>query len=206
MKQLTCFDFDGTLIAGDSLFPFVRHTVGRRRLYLGLALWFVPLVLMKLRVLSNMRVKPLVLSWYWRGMSAAHFADCGRTFAPQIAATVRPGAVEALIDALQAGRVVVVSASMSAWVRPAILYLLGGAVPAGADLHFVGTEPEVRDGLLTGRFATPNCYGPEKVRRLQGLLPAPRPECHITAYGDSRGDRELLAYADEAHYQPFRGQ
>jgi phosphoserine phosphatase len=31
-----------------------------------------------------------------------------------------------------------------------------------------------------------------------------RSSYRLVAYGDSRGDRELLAAADEAHYKPFR--
>ena len=49
-----------------------------------------------------------------------------------------------------------------------------------------------------------NCYGAEKVRRISVMLPAPREDCYIVAFGDSRGDREMLEYADEAHYKPFR--
>ena len=67
----------------------------------------------------------------------------------------------------------------------------------------VATEPEIRNGRLTGRFATPNCKGAEKVRRILGLFPD-RESYRLTAFGDSRGDREMLAMADEAHYKPFR--
>ena len=48
------------------------------------------------------------------------------------------------------------------------------------------------------------CYGQEKVNRIQKLLTCPRTELHIIAFGDSRGDREMLNYADEAYYKPFR--
>ena len=71
-------------------------------------------------------------------------------------------------------------------------------------LLVVGTRIEVIDGKVTGRFLTPNCYGPEKVRRVQEFLSEPRDHYRITAYGDSRGDKEMLQYADERHYKPFR--
>lgn len=31
-----------------------------------------------------------------------------------------------------------------------------------------------------------------------------RSEYYLIAFGDSRGDKELLEYADEGHYKPFR--
>jgi len=43
----------------------------------------------------------------------------------------------------------------------------------------------------------------EKQNRLRALYPD-RSEYHLIAFGDSRGDKELLAFADEAHYKPFR--
>ena len=61
----------------------------------------------------------------------------------------------------------------------------------------LGTQVEVdAHGHLTGRFASPNCYGPEKVRRLQTIEPH-RATYTLVAYGDSRGDAELLEWADE---------
>jgi phosphoserine phosphatase len=68
----------------------------------------------------------------------------------------------------------------------------------------LGTKLEVRDGKLTGRFITPNCYGQEKVNRLKQVLNEPRQAYSIKAFGDSRGDKELLEYADQGHYKPFR--
>jgi phosphoserine phosphatase len=50
---------------------------------------------------------------------------------------------------------------------------------------------------------TKNCYGEEKVNRLKSLYPN-RQDYHLTAFGDSRGDKELLAFADESHFKPFR--
>jgi phosphoserine phosphatase len=67
----------------------------------------------------------------------------------------------------------------------------------------LGTQIEIAGGKLTGHFLTKNCYGPEKVNRILDLYPD-RCVYHLTAYGDSRGDKELLAFADESHYKPFR--
>jgi phosphoserine phosphatase len=66
-----------------------------------------------------------------------------------------------------------------------------------------GTKIEVKNAVVTGQFIGNNCYGPEKVRRIQELFPD-RKQYKLIAFGDSKGDRELLAYADESHYKPFR--
>ena len=58
-------------------------------------------------------------------------------------------------------------------------------------------------GTLTGALDGPNCRAGEKVRRLDawlGTLGLTRDDIHLTAYGDSTGDRELLLDADEPHW------
>ena len=70
-------------------------------------------------------------------------------------------------------------------------------------MKVLGTQVEVSDGRLTGRFLSRNCYGQEKVNRILACYPD-RESYHLIAYGDSRGDEQLLAFADEAHFKPFR--
>ncbi|MCU1390542.1 MAG: Phosphoserine phosphatase, partial [Ilumatobacteraceae bacterium] len=51
----------------------------------------------------------------------------------------------------------------------------------------------------TGRMAGDNCRGPEKVRRLRAWLADHQlTDAELWAYGDSNGDRELLAAAAHA--------
>jgi len=89
--------------------------------------------------------------------------------------------------------VMIVSASIDNWVAPFFQNVL-----------VLGTQIDVRNGRLTGKFLTPNCYGAEKVNRVKAVLKQPREHYYIVAFGDSRGDKELLTYADEAHFKPFR--
>lgn len=53
---------------------------------------------------------------------------------------------------------------------------------------------KVRNSHLTGKFATPNCYGMEKVVRLKKEIE----DYSLTVYGDSRGDKELMEIANVA--------
>lgn len=57
--------------------------------------------------------------------------------------------------------------------------------------------------MLRGVLSQKNCYGEEKVRRLIQTYPG-RNSYWLAAYGDSRGDFELLDFANESHYKPFR--
>jgi phosphatidylglycerophosphatase C len=65
-------------------------------------------------------------------------------------------------------------------------------------------ELEAEGGRLTGRMVGANCRGAEKVRRLTTWLDG-EPPTRLWAYGNSSGDRELLAAADEPTWIGRRG-
>ena len=188
MKQLFAFDFDGTLTTRDTLIAFIRYACGTPRFLLGFLLHAPLLVLMKLRLYSNGKAKLRLFSWFFRGMPIETFDALCQSFALSHRHLLRPETVRLLQQALSEGsEVLIVSASIDNWVQPFF-----------PTVTVLGTQIEVIDGRLTGRFLTPNCYGQEKVRRILALHPV-RSSYRLTAYGDSRGDRELLAFADEAH-------
>ena len=195
MKQLFAFDFDGTLTTRDTLIAFIRYACGTPRFLLGFLLHAPLLVLMKLRLYSNGKAKQRLFSWFFRGMPLEAFDALCQSFASTHRHLLRPETVCLLQQALSEGaEVLVVSASIDNWVRP---FFSTFHIPH-STFHILCTQIEVIDGRLTGRFLTPNCYGQEKVRRILALYPD-RSSYHLTAYGDSRGDRELLAFAAEAH-------
>ena len=163
------------------------------------------LVLMKFKLYPHWRVKQKVFSRCFGGITVERFNDYCRLFAEKYRSTVlRPAGMEAVWQALGEGAVVmIVSASVDNWVRPFFNDVLPSSSGQGT-LLVLGTQVEAADGRLTVRFMGRNCYGAEKVCRISAMLPALREDCYIVAFGDSRGDREMLQYADEAHYRPFR--
>ena len=186
--KLFAFDFDGTLTTRDTLIEFIRYACGTVRFLLGFLLYSPLLVLMKLRLYSNGKAKQKVFVHFFKGMSIDAFDTLCQDFASTHRHLLRPEVVSQLEQALSEGaEVLIVSASIDNWVQPFF-----------PKVKVLGTQIEVIDGRLTGRFLTPNCYGQEKVRRILTLHPD-RSAYHLTAYGDSRGDRKMLAFADEAH-------
>jgi HAD superfamily hydrolase (TIGR01490 family) len=186
--RIVAFDFDGTLTTRDTLIAFIRYACGTPRFLLGFLLHAPLLVLMKLRLYSNGKAKQRLFTWFFREMTIESFDSLCQSFARTHRHLLRPETVRLLEQALTEGaEVLVVSASIDNWVQPFF-----------PSVTVLGTQIEVVDGLLTGRFLTPNCYGQEKVRRILALHPD-RSSYRLTAYGDSRGDREMLAFADESH-------
>ncbi len=193
MKKIYAFDFDGTLTTRDSFLEFIRYVCGNWALCKGILRYSPLLVLMKLGLYPNWKAKQKVFAYFFKGMPLKDFAQQGRLFALDRQHLLRPQGVD-MVKQAQAGdaEVLIVSASIDHWVQPFF-----------PEVKVVGTQVEVEDGCLTGRFLTKNCYGQEKVNRILALYPH-RNEYELIAFGDSAGDKELLAFADEAHYKPFR--
>lgn len=193
MKEVVVYDFDGTLTKSDSLLGFIRYACGLWPMLCGFLRHLPLLVLMKLHGYPNYKAKQKVFSHFFRGMDIRAFDGLCRRYAETHHRILRQEGVASLKQDCQAGhQVVIVSASVDNWVQPFF-----------PEVCVLGTQVEVVDGRLTGYFLTPNCYGSEKVRRLLERFPD-RSQYRLTAYGDSRGDREMLAFADESHYKPFR--
>ena len=202
MKKIYAFDFDGTLTTKDTLLVFIRYACGFWLFALGFLRYSPLLVLMKLGLYPNWKVKQKVFSYFFKGMKLEVFDTlCQHHHLSHNHHLLRPQGIEAMNQAFSDGaEVIIVSASIDNWVKPFFENLSN---QNNRSILILGTQIEVKDGLLTGRFLTKNCYGQEKVNRIMALYPH-RENYHLTAYGDSRGDKELLAFADESHYKPFR--
>ena len=196
LGKVYAFDFDGTLTCRDTLIEFIRFAKGDKAFLLCFLRYSPLLVLMKLGLYPNWKAKQRVFSHCFRGMAVDTFNSLCSRFARDKARLMRPKGMKKLREVLaEGGKVVVVSASVNNWVEP-FFAGIGG-------VYVVGTMVEEREGVLTGRFLTKNCYGEEKVTRLLQLFPE-RTQYWLTAYGDSRGDFELLDFANESYYRPFK--
>ena len=197
MKRIAAFDFDGTITRKDTLIEFLRIAGGRARFYAVFALYTPLLILMKLKLYSNQKAKQKIFAHYFRGMQIEQFDDlCLRFFEQKGQSLIYLDAKAQIAKHREQGdEVVIISASIENWV-------CHFADALRAD-KLLATKVEVQEGMLTGRFLTANCYGKEKVNRLLSAYPE-RDKYNLIAYGDSRGDKELLQFADEQHYQQFK--
>ncbi len=194
--DLALFDFDGTISDRDSFLLFVRNAAGPVRFAAGMTRLSPRIIGFLLGRYPNQALKEDVLTRFFRHWPVARFQERAERFCrDRLPAIIRPGARERIRWHQQRGdRVAVVSATpeqvLAPWCRQ-----------NGLDL--LATRLEVADGLLTGRIEGRNCRGREKVARIMASY------CleefgQIHAYGDTEGDRPMLALAHRSSYRPFR--
>jgi len=193
---LALFDFDGTITTKDTLIEFIRFSVGEYRFIKGMIVLTPMLIAFKLKFIPNNIAKEKMLSYFFSGMQYERFISLATEYSlHHIPKIVRPKALERILWHQEEGDdIVIVSASMKCWLKPWCDQY---------GLSLISTELEVKQGHLTGKFLTKNCHGEEKVNRLKEQYNLASYQ-QIFAYGDSSGDKELLALTDKSFYQPFR--
>lgn len=196
MKRIAFFDFDGTITSRNTLLEIIRHQRGLGRFYSGFAAQIPFYIAFKLKFISNQQAKENILSYFFKGTPVDSFQEkCDAYAGTRLPAILRRGAVDEITRLQNEGfEVVVVSASAENWIRK-------WADEQGISV--IATRLESFNGKLTGKIDGLNCNGGEKVARIKLAYDLSTYD-EIYAYGDTKGDKPMLALATRAHYKPFR--
>ncbi|NOU00875.1 MAG: HAD-IB family hydrolase [Gallionella sp.] len=177
------------------MFPFLLFVVGWRAFIRHLIMLTPMLASYGLGLIRNDIAKERVFICFLSGMRLDVLQGKANQFAleglPQL---LRPEAMQRLVWHKQQGHhCVVISASLEIYLRP-------WAINSGFDDVLATQIETLHSERLTGKLLGSNCFGTEKVKRLEKLL-GNRESYTLYAYGDSNGDTELLAYADYPYYR-----
>lgn len=186
-REVAVFDFDGTLIREDSFITFAIHSLGRYKFFAGILRTLPSLLAWKLRLKNNGYAKERLFAALYGGKSFTKIADSATKFAPKY----RYHILNRLRKHQRSGaHVYIITASLDIWMQHQADKLGVKLICTQADI--------TADGIISGRFSSPNCYGKEKLRRLLREEPD-RENYLLTVYGDSAGDFVLFNAADVVH-------
>ncbi|MEI8395457.1 MAG: HAD-IB family hydrolase [Rhodospirillaceae bacterium] len=189
---IALFDFDGTLIAGDSLPAFLIELGGRVRL--GCVL--LPAVIGALvghligrppGVDLRGSIKALLLRSTLAGVPIAEIEAAARRLKERLRW------LEPQVDVLKAHaaagrRIVVASGALDIYLRILL---------EGLPVHdIMATAMEIRDGVVTGRLAGENCVRAAKAEQVQAYLAAYSGRRPSWGYGNRPDDLAMLALVD----------
>ena len=182
MGRVAVFDFDGTMICGDSVVALVRAAYRRRYLSLP-ALLAAALrgALYRLRLVDAMAAKRSSHAFLSRMTPEARDAFL-RGFALELTQRVFPSALACMEAHRRQGDIIVLcSASCQCYMQHVAALLHADALLC---------TPSAADGACLG----PNCRGEEKVRRVWAWLDGQglSHDALAAAYGDTAGDAPIL--------------
>jgi len=195
---VVAFDFDGTLTVRDSFTSFLKWRAGATRYNVGLVR-LTPSALAYLVDHDRGRIKAAAAKEFLYGVPREQLEEEAREFAKECAQDLlRADAVATFRWWRQRGAITaIVTASPDIVVAP-FSKALGADVLIGTQLAF-----DEKD-RVTGAFATPNCRGKEKVIRLKAHF---GDDVQLAAaYGDTAGDKPMLAIAEEKGYRVFKSK
>lgn len=187
---VAAFDVDGTLTVRDCVRPFLVTVGGWRGIVWSLVRRPTRTVVAAVRR-DRDALKELVVGGVLSGRRVEQVESTGARFAERVAASwLRADTVGRLRWHQERGhRTVLVSASLSPYLVPLGRHL-------GVD-EVLCAEPRRVGDVFADGLAGANCRRQEKVRRLEAWLASMDVrDVTLWAYGDSAGDRELLARAD----------
>jgi phosphatidylglycerophosphatase C len=195
LRGLALFDFDGTLTTKDTFIEFLKFLKGPRKFYWGILVLSPIIIFYKLSLIKNWKAKEILMKYFFGGMLEKEFQEhCTRFCAVRIGRIIKTDALMKLnFHKSNGDEIYIVSASPENWVSS-----YGDTI----SVKVIATQLEVKDKKMTGRILGKNCYGSEKTNRIHTLINL-KDFSSIYAYGDSRGDREMLRLAQYPYYRRF---
>jgi HAD superfamily hydrolase (TIGR01490 family) len=193
---IAAFDFDGTITKRDTLISFLSFVAGKRQTAKKLLLSSPQIIGFLLNQVSRQKAKEAVLTRFFKGVPYHQLQEMGEAFAhsPALSRLIYPAALKRLEwHRSQKHRCILISASIDVYLKP-------WSIQQGFDDLICSTLEVDENGNATGLLEGKNCWGAEKERRLK-LLVGSKEDYVLYAYGDSRGDEELLSSADFPFYR-----
>lgn len=184
-RGIAFFDFDGTLVKGDSLLPYLGYVAGWPRMIGG----FVRALLRPEPGHPDYRtgVKCALLRYTLKGMPIDHARRAATRLAPL--RMWKEPAYSALLRHKQEGfTIVVATGALELYIGQLLTDLPIDAI--------ISTEMEIKDGRLTGALSGGNCVRQEKARRVAAYLSAHGPFDVTYGYGNAPHDLPMLALLD----------
>jgi len=191
--QLALFDFDGTISTRDTTWDFIFRSCGSRRAIGGIIRLVPVSMAYSLKRIQHHDAKQAVIRHFFGNWEKDAFIEAALSYARHIVPSIiRPEALNRINWHQDQGHTVaVVSGSLD-------ILLSDWCSGLGLDLIATGIDLESTQIGLSTR----NCFKEEKARRIRDKYALESFEC-IHAYGDSSGDREMLALADRRYFKRF---
>ena len=190
IKNLALFDFDGTLCNKDSFTGFIFYALKKRHIVkqgIKILPW-IQAYFLNIYPADSMR--PRLFKAMFADMPTQELLELALEYSHQLRNSLDQQIYQQLLKHKHNDDdVVIVSASVDLYLKD-IAELL--------DVNLICTEAEVKDGVFTGLFSTPDCSREQKKIRVLEQYNLDEYEA-IYAYGNSHEDLDMFSLADYSY-------
>ncbi len=139
---------------------------------------------MKLGILSNKNVKQKYIQYFFKDKKYDFFKSTAFDFAVQeIEKHLNSEIYKKFQKHLNAKhQIFIVTASLPEWIEP---------WSQKFEVAVIGSNLEIINNKITGKLASENCFGKEKVNRINAIIDLKEFD-KIYVYGSGKGDLEML--------------
>ncbi len=192
-KTLALFDFDGTMTTRDSFNDFLKNSTPPVLYWLKRLVLYAPCyIFYKIGFLKTHELKSWQIKLYLAKKSEKDFEQYKNWFTNKyLPKILKQSALQRIASHKMEGHEVwIVSASfdfcIQDWCKK-------------NDISFLCNISETKNGVPTGKFPIPECNYEEKVARIRSMVDTDSYKT-IYAYGDTNGDKPMLALAQYPHF------
>jgi HAD superfamily phosphoserine phosphatase-like hydrolase len=194
-KKLAFYDFDKTITLKDTLIDFVIYSLGINLFLRNMVIVLPYMFLAKFGMISRSKLKLIFLNIYFKTINYDTFLKLSFDYSNRIDDIINCNAMNSIQSHLENGtEVIIVSASCEEWIKP-------WAKKNGIN-KVISTKLRYDKSLKKYFYENPNCNGIEKLNRIKAEYPELN-NYEIYAYGDSRGDKNMLSIATYKFYKSF---
>ena len=186
MNKQALFDFDGTITSKDTTMLLLGELIKLKPWRLFGLIWFLLRMTIAKKTASKQRYKNKAIGYLIKGLCDEHLSEALQGFSNKVKYLYRPSVLSSIDQAIEDGCIVlIVTASPSFAIRSCL-----------SDLSAVilGTEFEKKENIYTGLLKGDNCYGQEKVNRINEWAVSNKISLSIeSAWGDDFSDFDMLS-------------
>lgn len=194
MKTLYLFDFDHTIYNGDSMLDFTKF-INKKRYYFSVVLLAFPWLCNKFGIVSVTWLKTQFLKVNIGGKKEEELIKLASDFYLAYQKKVRQSFILFLesIDRTQSD-CYVVSASSELWLTP---------FSHAFNCQLIATDLEIQAGIITGKLASANRKGEEKVKAIRQYIELSN-YANIECFGDGSSDKKMKEIATNYYSNYFQ--
>ena len=193
MSTQALYDFDGTLTSKDTTILLLVELIKLRPWRFLRLIWFLSRMIVARDILRKQEYKNKAIGYLIKGLSDIHLSWALKNFRTKVEFLYRSSVLSSIDQAIQDDcTVLIVTASPSFAIDVCVSDL---------PVLVLGTEFEKEENIYTGLLKGENCYGKEKVNRINEWATSNKIELSVQyAWSDHFSDFDMLSLSAKRYW------